>query len=105
MKTQQSWDGGEVKWLNPDNGEAKARGRKIRGEVMVPNSHKIKIASNQNKPKQKQVDTLILTTKPCSKTWQKEETFRKSAPVAQKITQGKHGKDKDEGLQFQTQAY
>ena len=72
---------------------------------MVPNSHKIKIASNQNKPKQKQVDTLIETTKLCSKTWPKEETFRKSAPVAQKITQGKHGKDKDEGLQFQTQAY
>ena len=72
---------------------------------MVPNSHKRKIASNRNKPKPKKVDMLMVTTKPCSKTWQKEETFRKSAPVAQKITQGKHGKDKDEGLQFQTQAY
>ena len=67
METEQSWEGGEVRGLNPDNGEAahnaiipqkiimgrynttpepeakisqketKARGRKIRGEVTVPN--------------------------------------------------------------------
>ena len=70
METEQSREGGEVRGLNPDNGEAtrnaiilqkvimvrsnttpepeaktlqketKARGRKIRGEVMVPNQTK-----------------------------------------------------------------
>ena len=76
METEQSWEGGEVRGLNPDNGRAahneiillkiimgrsnttlepeakisqkeiKARGRKIRGEVIVPNPNKRNITSN-----------------------------------------------------------
>ena len=110
METEQSWEGGEVRGLNPENGRAahnviillkiimgrsnttlepeakisqkeiKARGRKIRGEVMVPNSNKRKIPSNENKLRQKQVDTFIMPIKLFPKAQQRREMIRKNNP-------------------------
>ena len=107
METEQSWEGGEVKGLNPDNGRAahnviillkiimgrsnttlepeakisqkeiKARGRKIRGEVMVPNPNKRNITSNEIGSIQKQVDRFIQTLKSSPQTQQKREAVRK----------------------------
>ena len=107
METEQSWEGGEVRGLNPDNGRAahnviillkiimgrsnttlepeakisqkeiKARGRKIRGEVMVPNLNKRNITSNEIGSIQKQVDRFIQTLKSSPQTQQKREVVRK----------------------------